>query len=52
MSYSSLLELGQTVAIRGKGIETTGKVVSLTRRGTEATVEVASDEYDYRGYRA
>ena len=42
----SLLELGQTVAIRGKGIETTGKVVSLTRRGTEATVEVASDEYD------
>lgn len=42
----SLLELGQTVAIRGKGIETTGKVVSLTRRDTEATVEVASDEYD------
>ena len=42
----ALLELGQTVAIRGKGIETTGKVVSLTRRGTEATVEVASDEYD------
>ena len=42
----SLLELGQTVAIRGKGLETTGKVVSLTRRGTEATVEVASDEYD------
>ena len=42
----SLLELGQTVAIRGKGIETTGKVVSLTRRGTEATVEVADDEYD------
>ena len=42
----SLLELGQTVAIRGKGLETTGKVVSLTRRGMEATVEVASDEYD------
>ena len=42
----SLLDLGQTVAIRGKGIETTGTVVSLTRRGTEATVEVASDEYD------
>lgn len=42
----SLLELGQTVAIRGKGLETTGKVVSLTRRGTEATIEVASDEYD------
>ena len=42
----SLLELGQTVAIRGKGIETTGKVVSLTRRGAEATIEVASDEYD------
>ena len=42
----ALLELGQTVAIRGKELETTGKVVSLTRRGTEATVEVASDEYD------
>ncbi len=31
----SLLELGQTVAIRGKGLETTGKVVSLTRRGSD-----------------
>ena len=27
-------------------METTGTVVSLTRRGTEATVEVGSDEYD------
>ena len=40
----SLLELGQTVAIRGKGIETTGKVVSLTRRGTEATVYTQAGE--------
>lgn len=41
-----LLELGQTVVVQGKKLETTGKVVSLTRRGTEATIEIASDEYD------
>lgn len=40
------LELGQTVVVKGSNVETTGTVVSLTRRGTEATVEVGSDEYD------
>ena len=33
------LELGQTVVVKGGNVETTGTVVSLTRRGTEATVE-------------
>ena len=40
------LELGQTVVVKGKDIETTGTVISLTRRGTEAVIEVGSDEYD------
>lgn len=40
------LELGQTVVVKGGNVETTGTVVSLIRRGTEATVEVGSDEYD------
>lgn len=40
------LELGQTVVVKGGNVETTGTVVSLTQRGTEATVEVGSDEYD------
>ena len=40
------LELGQTVVVKGKNVETTGTVVNLTRRGTEATVQVGSDEYD------
>ena len=40
------LELGQTVVVKGGNVETTGTVVSLTRRGAEATVEVGSDEYD------
>ena len=40
------LELGQTVVVKGGNVETTGTVVSLTRRGTEATVEVGSDECD------
>lgn len=41
-----LLELGQTVVVQGKKLETTGTVVSLTQHGTEATIEIASDEYD------
>ena len=41
-----LLELGQTVVVQGKKFETTGTVVSLTQHGTEATIEIASDEYD------
>ena len=40
------IELGQTVVVKGKDIETTGTVISLTRRGTEAVIEVGSDEYD------
>ena len=40
------LELGQKVVVRGKNIETTGTVISLPRRGTEAVIEVGSDEYD------
>ncbi len=40
------LELGQKVVVKGKDIETTGTVISLTRRGTEAVIEVGSDEYD------
>ncbi len=40
------IELGQTVVVKGKSIETTGTVISLTRRGTEAVIEVGSDEYD------
>ena len=40
------LELGQTVVVKGGNVESMGTVVSLTRRGTEVTVEVGSDEYD------
>ena len=40
------LELGQTVVVKGKNVETTGTVISLTRRGTQATIEIGSDEYD------
>lgn len=39
------LALNETVEVRGAGIRTTGKVISLTRRGTEAVVRVESDEY-------
>lgn len=39
------LELGQTVKVTGTGVRTEGTVVSLTRQGTQAVVQVGSDEY-------
>lgn len=39
------LALDEMVVVSGDGIETEGKVISLTRRGTEVTVQVMSDEY-------
>ncbi|MGN0996789.1 MAG: HlyD family efflux transporter periplasmic adaptor subunit [Candidatus Ventricola sp.] len=39
------LSLDETVRIAGDGFETEGHVVSLTRRGTQATIQVMSDEY-------
>ncbi|MDO5377822.1 MAG: efflux RND transporter periplasmic adaptor subunit [Clostridia bacterium] len=41
----ALLALGDTVYVAGEGIEAEGTVVSLTRRGTEAVIEVIGDEY-------
>ena len=42
----SLLALGDTVRVTGEGVDTEGTVVSLTRRGTEATVQVMGDDYE------
>lgn len=39
------LALGDSVRVTGEGVEAEGTVVSLARRGTQATVEVAGDEY-------
>ena len=39
------LTLGQTVQVTVNGVRTEGTVVSLARRGTEAVVQVSSDEY-------
>lgn len=39
------LALGDSVYVTGEGIEANGTVVSLTRRGTEATIVVIGDEY-------
>ena len=40
-----LLELGQSVSVKGRNVDATGPVVSLTRRGTEATIQIDTDEY-------
>lgn len=40
-----LLELGQSVSVKGRNVDATGTVVSLTRRGTEATIQIDTDEY-------
>ena len=42
---SGLLSLNQTLHIIGEGLDTTGKVVGLTRRGTQAHIEIIGDEY-------
>ena len=39
------LALDETVTVTGEGFEAEGRVVGLTRRGTQATVQVMSDEY-------
>ena len=39
------LALGDWLAVRGEGIDTKGRVVGLARRGTQATLQVMSDEY-------
>ena len=40
------LALNDTVRVTGEGVDTEGTVVSLTRRGTEATVQVMGDSYE------
>ena len=40
------LALGDTVRVSGEGVDTEGTVVSLTRRGTEAVVQVIGDSYE------
>lgn len=42
---NSSLSLNETVRITGEGIDATGRVISLTRQGTQATIEVVGDEY-------
>ena len=39
------LAYDQEVRVQGEGIDTTGNVISLTRRGTEAIIQVSSDEF-------
>ena len=39
------LAYDQEVRVLGEGIDTTGNVISLTRRGTEAVIQVSSDEF-------
>lgn len=39
------LAYDQQVRVVGEGIDTTGNVISLTRRGTEAVIQVGSDEF-------
>ena len=39
------LAYDQEVRVQGEGIDTTGNVISLTRRGTEAVIQVSSDEF-------
>ena len=41
-----MLELGQIVSVKGRNVDAVGTVVSLTRRGTEATIQIDSDEYN------
>lgn len=39
------LELDEIVHVTGEGVDTEGKVISLTRRGMDVTVQVMSDDY-------
>ena len=39
------LELNETVIVSGEGVQAQGKVISLTRRGTQAVVQIGSDDY-------
>lgn len=43
---SGTLDLGDTVVVAGENVETIGVVVNLTRRGTEATIQIDSDEFE------
>ena len=40
-----MLALDDPVRVTGDGFETEGRVVSLTRRGTQAVIQVMSDDY-------
>ncbi len=40
-----LLSLNQMVCVTGEGIDATGRVISLARRGTQAHIEITGDEY-------
>jgi len=42
---SGLLTLNEQVQITGVGVDTTGRVIDLTRHGTQAHIEVIGDEY-------
>lgn len=39
------LEYDQVVNVRGEGIDTQGRIISLTRYGTNVTVQIIGDEY-------
>lgn len=43
---SGMLNIGDGVRIKGRGIDTTGTVVSLTRQGTQAVIQVTDNGYD------
>ena len=39
------LVIGETVSVIGEGVEASGTVVNLVRHGTQATIQINSDEY-------
>ena len=42
---SGELALGDTVSVRGEGVDVQGSVVNLTHRGIRATIQVIGDDY-------
>lgn len=42
---AGLLSLNEDVRVAGEGIDTTGRVIGLARRGTQVHIEIMGDEY-------